>query len=281
VRDTVTIGTVAIGRGHRRPEPARSQRPARYDREIPVATRPRQDASTFDREVVVGGAGQLLVLAALTATVGLGAVGWVAGCVYAAVVGFLLTSGPAAARAKAAGPANRVTLTRATLVGGVTALIAEQIATELAGGSVSAARTAVLLGIASVALALDLVDGWVARRTDSVSELGARFDMELDALLILVLSVLVCRTLGYWVLALGLMRYLFVAAGRLRPYLTAPLPPSRPRKVVAAVQGVVLVVVAAPFVPRPLAAAAVAVALATLVWSFGRDTLWLVRHRPA
>ena len=246
-----------------------------------MATRPRQEASTFDREVLVAGAGQLLVLAALTATVGLDGVGWVAGCAYAAVVGFLLTAGPVAARAQAAGPANRVTLTRATLVGGVTALIAQQIADELAGLLGSPARTAVLLGLASVALALDLVDGWVARRTDTVSELGARFDMELDALLILVLSVLVCRTLGYWVLALGLMRYLFIAAGRLFPYLTAPLPHSRARKVVAAVQGVVLVVAAAPFVPRPLAAVAVAVALATLVWSFGRDALWLVRHRAA
>jgi phosphatidylglycerophosphate synthase len=244
-----------------------------------VVTRPRQEASTFDREVAVAGAGQLLVLAALTATVGLGSAGWVAGCTYAAVVGFLLAAGPVPRRAAAAGPANRVTLTRATLVGGVTALIAQQIVDELAGMTASPVRTAVLLVLASVALALDLVDGWVARRTDTVSELGARFDMELDALLILVLSVLACRTLGYWVLVLGLMRYAFVAAGRLRPFLTAPLPPSRARKVVAAVQGVVLAVAVAPFVPRPLAAMAVAVALATLLWSFGRDTLWLVRHR--
>jgi hypothetical protein len=73
----------------------------------------------------------------------------------------------------------------------------------------------------------------------------------------------------------------FVVAGHFWPQLTAPLPPSRARKVVAAVQGVVLVVAAAPFVPRPLAAVAVGVALATLLWSFGRDLLWLVRHGAA
>jgi phosphatidylglycerophosphate synthase len=276
VRDTDTIGGhTPMGGAHR---PVRTAE--RYDREIAVATRPRQEASTFDREVAAAGAGQLLVLAALTATVGLGGTGWVAGCAYAALVGFLLAAGPAGPRAAAAGAANRVTLTRATLVGGVTALVAQQIADELAGTAVAPARTAVLLVLASVALVLDLVDGWVARRTGTASELGARFDMELDALLILVLSVLACRTLGYWVLLLGLMRYAFVLAGLLRPYLTAPLPPSRARKVVAAVQGVVLVVAVAPFVPRSLATAAVAVALATLVWSFGRDALWLVRHRP-
>jgi phosphatidylglycerophosphate synthase len=239
----------------------------------------RQEAATFDREVATAGAGQLLVLAALTATVGLGGAGWVAGCAYAAVVGFLLAAGSAERRLAAAGAANRVTLTRGTLVGGVTALVAQQIADEWAGLATPPARTAVLLALASVALVLDLLDGWVARRTGTASELGARFDMELDALLILVLSVLVSRDLGLWVLVMGLMRYAFVVAGWWRPFLTAPLPFSRPRKVVAAVQGVVLVVAAAPFVPRALAATAVAVALATLLWSFGRDTLWLVRHR--
>jgi hypothetical protein len=74
------------------------------------------------------------------------------------------------------------------------------------------------------------------------------------------------------------MRYAFVLAGRVWPQLRAPLPPSRARKVVAAVQGVVLVFAAVPFVPRPIAAIAVAVALVTLVWSFGRDLLWLVRR---
>ena len=72
---------------------------------------------------------------------------------------------------------------------------------------------ALLVRLAAVALALDAVDGWVARRTGTVSELGARFDMEADAFLILVLSGFVADSLGGWVLAIGLMRYAFVAAG--------------------------------------------------------------------
>ena len=71
-----------------------------------------------------------------------------------------------------------------------------------------------LVLLASVALALDAVDGRVARRTGTVSALGGRFDMEVDAFLILVLSVQVARDHGLWVLVIGAARYL-LAGGRL------------------------------------------------------------------
>ncbi|GAA4940924.1 hypothetical protein GCM10023238_03240 [Streptomyces heliomycini] len=47
------------------------------------------------------------------------------------------------------------------------------------------------MGLTAVALILDGVDGKVARRTGTSTPLGARFDMEVDAFLILVLSVYV------------------------------------------------------------------------------------------
>ena len=80
---------------------------------------------------------------------------------------------------------------------------------------------------------------------------------------------------GIWVLLIGLMRYLFVLAGSRYPWLVGPLPPSRARKVVAAVQGVVLVAAMVPALPASLTVAAVLGALLSLLWSFGRDTLWL------
>lgn len=242
-----------------------------------MAPPPRRDARMFDRELLAAAVAQLAVLTALSTTIGLTVVGWVAGTVFTVVVGLLLGAPSASARAAAAGSANRVTLARATLVGGVTALVADGFVL----GGVTGVRIVVLVTLASVALVLDLLDGYVARRWGTESDLGARFDMETDALLILVLSVLVARSLGAWVLVIGLMRYVFVAAARVAPWLTAPLPPSRARKVVAAVQGVVLVVAAAPVVPRPVAVVAVVGALVALLWSFGRDTRWLARHRPA
>ena len=125
-----------------------------------------------------------------------------------------------------------------------------------------------------VALALDWVDGWVARRNGTTS-LGARFDGEVDAFLILVLSVYVARSAGAWVLAIGAARYAFLAAGWLLPWLREPLPPRYWRKVVAVTQGVVLTIAAADVLPLALTQAALLVALGLLAESFGRDVWWL------
>ena len=46
-----------------------------------------------------------------------------------------------------------------------------------------------MAALAGFALALDGVDGHLARRFDQVSDFGARFDMEVDAALILVLCI--------------------------------------------------------------------------------------------
>ncbi len=151
--------------------------------------------------------------------------------------------------------------------------MAALVAGHLAGGG----HTAALVVVASVALVLDGVDGQVARRTGTASKLGARFDMETDAFLVLVLSVEVAWSVGAWVLAIGAMRYVFGAAAWAAPWLCAELRPSVARKAVAVVQGVVLVVAAAGVVPH--AGLLVAAALALLVWSFGRDVLWLHARR--
>ncbi|MGO7983492.1 CDP-alcohol phosphatidyltransferase family protein, partial [Rhizobium johnstonii] len=115
--------------------------------------------------------------------------------------------------------------------------------------------------------------GWVARRTGTVTELGARFDMEVDAFLLLVLSLYVAPILGPWVLAIGLMRYAFVAAGWVLPGLRLRLPPRYWRKVVTAVQGIALAFAASGLLPR-LAGVLVGIALLLLIESFGRDVLW-------
>jgi phosphatidylglycerophosphate synthase len=223
---------------------------------------------------LVGFAGQLAILAVLATTAGLSPAGWLAGVGYGLVLLALL-------RRARLGPADRVTLARAALVGGVTALVADAVT---AGGAdwltgVPAPQTdPVLVAVAAVALALDAVDGRVARRTGTVSTLGARFDMEVDAFLLLVLGAYVTGSLGAWVLALGLMRYAFAAAGWVLPWMRAELPSRYWRKVVAATQGVVLLVAVSGLPPRPVAVVIVALGLALLVESFGRDVGWLWRR---
>ncbi len=170
------------------------------------------------------------------------------------------------------GPADRVTLTRAVLAGGVAAITAQSFGRPV--------PVAPLVALSAVALVLDAVDGWVARLTRTASAFGARFDMEVDAFLILVLSVYVARPVGWWVLGIGAARYLFVAAGWVLPWLRGELPARYWCKVVAATQGVVLTVAAAGVLPGGVTRVALAVSLALLAESFGRETWGLWRlHR--
>lgn len=217
----------------------------------------------------------LALLATLAATVGLGAVGWLVGAGCGLVAWALLSRARYRAPVRQWGPADTVTLARATLVGAVTALVADSWQAQ------AQAPVAVLVGLAAAALLLDAVDGLVARRTGTASPLGARFDMETDAFLVLVLAVFVAGSLGWWVLAVGAPRYVFAAAGGALPWLRRPVPARRSGKTLAAVQGTALATASAGFIPAPVMSACLAAVLVLLTWSFGRDIgwLWRVRHR--
>jgi len=197
---------------------------------------------------------------------------WLTAVAYLVVTTLLLMRGLRRHGAVHFGPANAVTSLRSTIVGLIAGLV---VASFVAPVPVS-----LLVGLTVPALALDAVDGWVARRTRSTSELGARFDMEVDAFLLLVLSTYVARDLGLWVLTIGLLRYAFVAVGWMLPWFRARLPYRYWRKVVTAVAGIALALAVAG-APVPVAAVAVGVALALLLESFGRDVVWLVRRRAA
>jgi phosphatidylglycerophosphate synthase len=219
----------------------------------------------------IGFIAQFVLLAGLGETAGLSDAGWLVGLTYGAALCGLLTWGMHRSGALHLGPADWVTLARAVLVGGVAALTADSFDKPVP------VRLLVILTI--VALVLDGVDGQVARRTGTVSALGARFDMEVDASLLLVLSLYAAHQVGAWVLVIGLMRYIFVVATWLLPWMQATLPPRYWRKVVAATQGVVLVSASAGVVPLPLMVAALMIALALLLESFGRDVMWLWARR--
>jgi phosphatidylglycerophosphate synthase len=170
------------------------------------------------------------------------------------------------------GAANTVTMLRALLV----SLIAGTLLVP-----VNDAVAWLVVALSIVVTVLDSVDGALARRMRIGSPFGARFDMEVDAFLIMVLAAFAWRTgkSGAWILASGLMRYAFVLAGMMLAWMTAPLPPSRRRQTVCVVQVVGLIVVAAPFVRPPLSSVGGAVALGVLLWSFLIDTRWLWQHR--
>lgn len=169
------------------------------------------------------------------------------------------------------GPANTVTLVRAAIV----CLLA-----SLYGESWSGLELFVAC-VATVALTLDGVDGWLARLRGTQSRFGARFDMETDSLLVLVLSLLAWQSgkAGAWVLAVGLMRYVFVAAACAWPWLARPLPTSQRRKTVCVLELIALIACVAPVLPDAWRTAAAVDAVLLAAWSFAIDIAWLHRRR--
>ncbi len=168
------------------------------------------------------------------------------------------------------GGCNAVTLLRAAIT---CALLA-----PLADGA--AAGWAVTI-VGGVALALDGLDGWLARRAGLVSGFGARFDMEVDAAfaLTLALHAWLGTTLGPGVLLLGVLRYGFVAAGLVLPWLRAELPQRLRRKAICVLQLGTLVLLQTPLPSHAQAGFLAWLATAALALSFALDIRWLWRHR--
>ncbi|MGB1778144.1 MAG: CDP-alcohol phosphatidyltransferase family protein [Longimicrobiales bacterium] len=226
-------------------------------------------------DLLAGLAMSLLVAAATWSVLGLPATYMAAvGALYAATGALILATLPEGLPGPGLGPANRVTMLRTVATLSLAALI------SYADGLGTTGRWWVV-GVGTAIMLLDGVDGWVARRTGTSSSFGALFDMETDAFLMLVLSTMVWAEgrAGVWVLLIGAMRYLFVAAGFVLPALRGELFPSFRRKLVCVIQGIALLVALGPIIPAPAAVGVSALALAMLTWSFGIDTVWLLRPR--
>lgn len=160
--------------------------------------------------------------------------------------------------------------------------------TAATGGIVLAAATLpaapvvlwTIAAAAAISLALDGLDGMLARRNGTVSRYGARFDMEVDALLILLLAMAVYlfETAGAWVLLIGLMRYAFLAAQAGLKSMRGELPESIRRKVICVVQGAALCLALVPLIHPALQNVLLAAALISLVYSFTADIAHLLRN---
>jgi len=203
----------------------------------------------------------------------IGTVGWAVALLCVAALTVLL-AGALARHRTPLGPAGRITLVRGVLACGVAGLTVQSY--------VGPDNTALVTIIATIGLLLDAVDGQVARRTGTATALGARFDMEVDAFLIAVLSLYVAPDVGWWVLAIGGIRYVYVVVSWVMRWLRRPQPPRFSAKVVAALQGIVLAAAASGLFPEVVTQVALAVALVLLVESFAHDvrTLWRERLEP-
>ncbi|MCC5978846.1 MAG: CDP-alcohol phosphatidyltransferase family protein [Salinarimonas sp.] len=137
------------------------------------------------------------------------------------------------------------------------------------------------LAAALVSLSLDGVDGLLARRQNLTSRFGARFDMEIDALLLTLLAVaaVALDKVGPWVILIGTTYYLFMGARALLPRLRRDLPESMRRKAVCVLQAGILIALVTPFIDGLTATILAATALAALAYSFTVDIVWLAARR--
>lgn len=197
--------------------------------------------------------------------------GTFAGCAAVAVLSARGLDGQVAAGRF--GLANGVTLARGVLtsiIAGAAAAVDELGPTLLWA----------VFGIGAGALALDGIDGIIARRTGLASSYGAWLDAALDTFAILVFSLLLWRLgrAGPWLLLAPALHPAFVLAGRAWPPLARPLPSSRRRRAVCAALVGTLCACTIPLMPPPATALAAAAALALLLFSFALDTVWLLRN---
>jgi phosphatidylglycerophosphate synthase len=192
---------------------------------------------------------------------------------YAVIAALVLWALPQHAPHRRFGLANALTLARAAYVALLLGAVVE-------GLSLAESRRWALVLSGVLVLLLDGADGWTARRTGMASPFGARFDMEVDALFVLALTMLVARAgiAGGWVVISGLLRYLFVLAGFVWPVLALPLPASSRRKALCVVQILALLAALAP-PAAPVVTWLCLGGLLLLVYSFAVDIVQLMGVR--
>ncbi|GAA5168666.1 CDP-alcohol phosphatidyltransferase family protein [Ornithinimicrobium tianjinense] len=165
-------------------------------------------------------------------------------------------------------PADVVTLAR----GAVVLVLAALVAAALAAGAPTRAWWVVVLGV--VVWSADALDGYVARRTGSVTEHGARLDSGVDGALVLVVAVALAPV-APWALVGGLLYPVFLLVQVWRRRWRRTLPFRAARRLAGGTLTGTLVIAAAPFWPEPAVQVAVAAAVAWVVWSFAVDVRWL------
>lgn len=223
-----------------------------------------------------------LLAACLPIALGAALVGWQLSLLSASTATFcFLVLGTLVARHSRARTFNVADVV--TLVRGLGVCFLAGLALQAWAGGLTRQALLTMIIIGMLCLLLDGVDGRVARARKEASAFGARFDVETDAAMLAVLSVAVAALgiAGWWVLAIGAMRYGYVATSLVVPALRIPLPYHFSGKVIAVVQAVALLA-ALTFGLRHgehwMSTTFLLAALAALCWSFGRSVIWQLRH---
>ncbi len=161
--------------------------------------------------------------------------------------------------------------------------VARGIILSMVAGFLLLPRPSGLLGflpgsLFTIAIAADLFDGYLARRSHQVTQLGESLDLRLDGLAVLVGASLTVHyeQVPAWFLLVGLARYLFITGQWLLERLGQPVVPldHRPgrRPIAGVMMGLTAVLSFPIFSPPATHLAAIVLSLPFLA-GFGRDFL--------
>jgi len=168
------------------------------------------------------------------------------------------------------GPGSLLTLLRGVLIAGVSGF--------LFAGEPSGWLRWVPAVLFTLAISTDFLDGYLARITDHVTQLGKSLDLNFDSITVLSGALLAVQygQVPWWYASVALARYVFIVGLWVRRRMGLPvfdLPPNQARRGLAGVQMCFIAAVLWPvFAPPGTQIAAVAFALPFLA-GFGRD--WL------
>ena len=181
---------------------------------------------------------------------------------------------PNGSRLESLGLANGITLARAALIAGVAGFAVVSVEGNL--------RWLPALGYGT-AVALDAVDGAVARSVGVETRLGERLDMAVDTTGFLVVPIVAVAwgSLPVWYLSLSAARYCYLggcALWRRRGGTVGDLPPSRLRRPLAALQMVFITFALVPVAPTALVWTLAPVVLIPSLAVFGRDWIAVTVH---
>jgi phosphatidylglycerophosphate synthase len=167
------------------------------------------------------------------------------------------------------GPANTVTTIRLAMIAGLCTM-----------GFLEGLGPASALLVLAI-FALDGLDGWLAKRTRQAGVFGAAFDMECDALLVLVATLLLYLRgrLGVYILVPGFLRYVYALGVAYLPGGGVEPPPTRFGRYAFSVFTVSMMVSLWPI--EPIYAPLAVLATLIIVGSFARGLWWSLRHSGA
>jgi len=130
--------------------------------------------------------------------------------------------------------------------------------------------------IALLLIMLDAVDGYVARKTNTVSEFGAWFDMETDAFYVALMGLILYQSglIGLWILIPGFLRYIYSLGVWM---FNASEKQETSSKIGKYIAGFMFVSLPLPFIiPSDIATPILILASLAIVFSFARSTYLLI-----